>query len=46
MLSDEIVVKITAAPGESFLDQMIALVEGASRRKTPNEVALSILLSA
>ena len=46
VLSDEIVVKITAAPGESFLDKMIALVEGASRRKTPNEVALSILLSS
>ncbi|MBA8793708.1 K+-transporting ATPase ATPase B chain [Friedmanniella endophytica] len=46
VLSDEIVVMITAAPGESFLDTMIALVEGASRRKTPNEVALSILLSS
>ena len=46
MLSDEIVVVITAAPGESFLDRMIALVEGASRRKTPNEIALSILLSS
>ncbi|MET0693755.1 MAG: potassium-transporting ATPase subunit KdpB, partial [Propionibacteriaceae bacterium] len=46
VLSDEIVVQITAAPGESFLDKMIALVEGASRRKTPNEIALSILLSS
>ncbi|WP_038171229.1 potassium-transporting ATPase subunit KdpB [Tomitella biformata] len=46
VLSDEIVVKITSAPGETFLDKMIALVEGASRRKTPNEVALSILLAA
>ena len=46
VLSDEIRVKITAAPGESFLDKMIALVEGSSRRKTPNEVALSILLSS
>ncbi len=46
VLSDEITVKITAAPGESFLDKMIALVEGSSRRKTPNEVALSILLSS
>ena len=46
VLSDEIVVHITAAPGESFLDKMIALVEGASRRKTPNEIALSILLSS
>ena len=45
VLSDEIVVVITAAAGESFLDRMIALVEGAERRKTPNEVALSILLS-
>ena len=46
VLSDEIVVRITAAAGESFLDKMIALVEGAQRRKTPNEVALSILLSS
>jgi K+-transporting ATPase ATPase B chain len=46
VLSDEIVVLVTAAPGESFLDKMIALVEGASRRKTPNEIALSILLSS
>ncbi|HEY5821289.1 MAG TPA: potassium-transporting ATPase subunit KdpB [Propionibacteriaceae bacterium] len=46
VLSDEIVVQITAAPGESFLDKMIALVEGASRRKTPNEIALSILLAS
>jgi K+-transporting ATPase ATPase B chain len=46
VLSDEVVVQITAAPGESFLDKMIALVEGASRRKTPNEIALSILLSS
>ena len=45
MLSDEIVVKITAKPGETFLDRMIALVEGASRQKTPNEIALNILLS-
>ena len=46
VLSDEIIVEITTNPGESFLDQMINLVEGASRQKTPNEVALSILLSA
>jgi K+-transporting ATPase ATPase B chain len=46
VLSDQIEVRITAAPGESFLDRMIELVEGASRRKTPNEVALSILLSS
>jgi K+-transporting ATPase ATPase B chain len=46
VLSDQITVKITAGPGESFLDKMIALVEGSSRRKTPNEVALSILLSS
>src|SRR6478736_1760262 len=45
VLSDEIVVEITQEPGQSFLDRMIALVEGSSRRKTPNEVALGILLS-
>ena len=44
VLSDRIVVKITAAAGETFLDKMISLVEGTSRRKTPNEIALSILL--
>ncbi|MFY0406464.1 potassium-transporting ATPase subunit KdpB [Solicola sp. PLA-1-18] len=44
VLSDRIVVEITSAPGQTFLDKMIALVEGASRRKTPNEIALSILL--
>jgi potassium-transporting ATPase ATP-binding subunit len=44
VLSDEIVVKITAEPGHSFLDRMIALVEGANRQKTPNEIALSLLL--
>jgi potassium-transporting ATPase ATP-binding subunit len=44
VLSDRIVVRITASPGESFLDRMIALVEGASRQKTPNEIALHILL--
>ncbi|QKG20333.1 potassium-transporting ATPase subunit KdpB [Actinomadura verrucosospora] len=46
VLSDRIVVKITQKPGESFVDRMIALVEGASRRKTPNEIALNILLAA
>ncbi|HEY5997451.1 MAG TPA: potassium-transporting ATPase subunit KdpB, partial [Candidatus Deferrimicrobiaceae bacterium] len=46
VLSDRITVRITANPGESFLDRMITLVEGASRQKTPNEVALTILLSA
>jgi potassium-transporting ATPase ATP-binding subunit len=46
VLSDRIVVEITQEPGRSFLDHMIALVEGASRRKTPNEVALGILLAA
>lgn len=46
VLSDRIVVKITVDPGEGFLDRMIALVEGASRQKTPNEIALSLLLSA
>lgn len=45
VLSDWIVVKITAAPGSSFLDRMIALVEGAVRQKTPNEIALNILLA-
>ncbi len=45
VLSDRIVVEITQEPGESFLDRMIALVEGAQRRKTPNEIALGILLA-
>ncbi|HEY2922258.1 MAG TPA: potassium-transporting ATPase subunit KdpB [Candidatus Binatia bacterium] len=45
VLSDRIVVRITASPGESFLDHMIALVEGAQRQKTPNEIALNILLA-
>jgi K+-transporting ATPase ATPase B chain len=45
VLSDEIVVRITARPGETFLDRMIGLVEGASRQKTPNEIALNILLA-
>jgi potassium-transporting ATPase ATP-binding subunit len=45
VLSDWIVVKITSAPGSTFLDRMIALVEGAERQKTPNELALGILLS-
>src|SRR5208283_2415995 len=43
--SDRILVEITQEPGKSFLDRMIALVEGASRRKTPNEIALNILLA-
>lgn len=46
VLSDQIKVKVTTAPGESFLDKMIALVEGASRQKTPNEIALTILLAS
>ncbi|WP_272949680.1 potassium-transporting ATPase subunit KdpB [Kribbella antibiotica] len=46
VLSDRIVVKIMTKPGESFIDRMIALVEGASRQKTPNEIALNILLSS
>ncbi len=46
VLSDKIKVKVTTEPGESFLDKMIALVEGASRQKTPNEIALTILLAA
>jgi K+-transporting ATPase ATPase B chain len=45
VLSDWLVVKITKNPGESFLDRMIAMVEGAARRKTPNEIALTILLA-
>ena len=45
VLSDRIVVRVSANPGESFLDRMIRLVEGAQRQKTPNEIALSILLS-
>ena len=45
VLSDKIKVKVTTDPGESFLDKMIALVEGASRQKTPNEIALTILLA-
>jgi len=45
VISDRIVICITTEPGDSFIDRMIGLVEGASRRKTPNEVALSILLS-
>jgi K+-transporting ATPase ATPase B chain len=45
VLSDQIRVKITANPGETFLDRMIALVEGAERQKTPNEIALNILLA-
>jgi K+-transporting ATPase ATPase B chain len=45
VLSDHIVVEITQEPGHSFLDRMIALVEGSARRKTPNEIALSILLA-
>lgn len=46
VLSDKIIVKVTTQPGETFLDKMIALVEGASRQKTPNEIALTILLAA
>ena len=46
VLSDWLVVRITANPGEAFLDRMIAMVEGARRHKTPNEIALSILLAA
>ena len=46
VLSDRLVIRVTANPGESFLDHMIHLVEGAQRQKTPNEIALTILLSA
>jgi K+-transporting ATPase ATPase B chain len=45
LLSDRLVIEVTQEPGKSFLDRMIALVEGASRRKTPNEIALNILLA-
>jgi K+-transporting ATPase ATPase B chain len=45
LLSDELFIRITANPGESFLDKMIALVEGASRQKTPNEIALTMVLA-
>ncbi len=46
LLSDRLVIEVTQEPGRSFLDRMIALVEGAERRKTPNEIALNILLAA
>ncbi|MCC3766380.1 potassium-transporting ATPase subunit KdpB [Streptomyces sp. UNOC14_S4] len=46
VLSDRIVIKITSKPGETFIDRMIALVEGAARQKTPNEIALNILLAS
>ncbi len=46
ILSDWLIVRVTASPGESFLDRMIAMVEGAKRQKTPNEIALTILLAA
>ncbi|HCJ4364057.1 TPA: potassium-transporting ATPase subunit B, partial [Listeria innocua] len=44
LVSDWLVIRVTAVSGESFLDKMIAMVEGASRKKTPNEIALQILL--
>ena len=46
VLSDQLVIRVTANPGEGFLDHIISLVEGATRQKTPNEIALTILLSA
>lgn len=46
VLSDRVVIKITTKPGETFIDRMIALVEGAARQKTPNEIALNILLAS
>src|ERR1035437_5042256 len=46
LLSDWLVVRVTASPGEGFLDRMISMVEGAKRQKTPNEIALNILLAA
>ena len=45
VLSDQLVIKVTAKPGESFLDRMIAMIEGAARKKRPNEVALTIVLA-
>ena len=45
VLSDQIRIRITSNPGETFLDRMIALVEGAERQKTPNEIALNILIA-
>ena len=45
VLSDWLVVKVSASPGEGFLDRMISLVEGAKRQKTPNEIALMILIA-
>ncbi|EJY56815.1 K+-transporting ATPase, B subunit [Alicyclobacillus hesperidum URH17-3-68] len=45
LLSDELIIRVSANPGETFLDRMISLVEGASRQKTPNEIALSVLLA-
>lgn len=46
VISNNIIVRITANPGETFLDRMICLIEGAKRRKTPNEIALEVLLIA
>ena len=46
VLSDWVIVRISSNPGETFLDRMIALVEGANRQKTPNEIALNILLAS
>ena len=46
VLSDRIVVRITSDPGQSFVDRMIALVEGSERQRTPNEIALNVLLTA
>ncbi len=45
VLSDHVLIRITSNPGETFLDRMIALVEGAERQKTPNEIALNILIA-
>ena len=46
VISDWLIIRVTTLPGESFLDRMIAMVEGAKRQKTPNEIALAILLAA
>ena len=45
LVSDRLVIRVTTDPGETFLDRMIALVEGAKRQRTPNEIALAILLA-
>ncbi|MFN7522755.1 MAG: potassium-transporting ATPase subunit B, partial [Aphanizomenon sp.] len=45
IISDELIIRVTSEPGKGFIDRMIALVEGAERSKTPNEIALTVLLA-